>query len=432
MADLPASRRIRRIQRIALVLLTVGGVINYVDRAALAVGLPWIRRDLGLSLTESGILSSAFLWAYAFSQMPAGALIDRLGARRMLSAGLGLWSLAQTLGGLVANLWQFMAARVLLGAGESPQFPSCVRVVADWFPQRERGSATGVWNCSSTLGTAIGLPMLTFFMLHLGWRRMFAVMGLFGLAVALVIHWLYRDPGQTSSLTPAERQYLADDHPERPRVSWRAWKSLFRFRTVWGMIGGFCGANYCIWIYTAWLPQYLEIQFHVTVANSGWIGSIPFLCGAAGSIITGRICDRLLRRGFPPIASRKIPMIVSLLGVALFTLLASRASSALGAIACISASLFLLYGAVCAGWTMATAVAPVAYAASIGSIQNFFGYLAAASAPTITGFIAARTGSFQPALLFGALVALLGAIVHLVLVGKPLSLPEDSLSGRAE
>ena len=141
---------------------------------------------------------------------------------------------------------------------------------------------------SSTLGTAIGLPMLTFFMLHLGWRRMFAVMGLFGLAVALVIHWLYRDPGQTSSLTPAERQYLADDHPERPRVSWRAWKSLFRFRTVWGMIGGFCGANYCIWIYTAWLPQYLEIQFHVTVANSGWIGSIPFLCGAAGSIITGR------------------------------------------------------------------------------------------------------------------------------------------------
>ena len=75
---------------------------------------------------------------------------------------------------------------------------------------------------------------------------------------------------------------------------------------------------------------------------------------------------------------------------------------------------------------------PVAYAASIGSIQNFFGYLAAASAPTITGFIAARTGSFQPALLFGALVALLGAIVHLVLVGKPLSLPEDSLSGRAE
>ena len=432
MADLPASLRIRRIQRVALVLLTIGGVINYVDRAALAVGLPLIRRDLGLSLTESGVLSSAFLWAYAFSQLPAGALIDRLGARRMLSVGLGLWSIAQALGGLVANLWQFMAARVLLGAGESPQFPSCVRVVADWFPQRERGSATGIWNCSSTLGTAIGLPMLTFFMLHLGWRWMFAVMGLFGLAVALIIHWLYRDPGQTSFLTPAERLYLADDHPERPRVTWQAWKSLFRFRTVWGMIGGYCGANYCIWIYTAWLPQYLEIQFHVTVAKSGWIGSIPFLCGAAGSIITGRVCDWLLRRGFSPIASRKIPMIVSLLGVALFAVLTSRASSAFQAIACISASLFLLYGAVCAAWTMATAVAPVAYAASIGSIQNFFGYLAAASAPTITGFIATRTGSFQPALLFGAGVALLGAIVHLVLVRRPLSLPEGSLSARAE
>jgi MFS family permease len=198
------------------------------------------------------------------------------------------------------------------------------------------------------------------------------------------------------------------------------------------MIFGFSATNYCIWIFTAWLPQYLEIQFHVTVARTGWIGSIPFLCGAAGSIITGRICDRLLHRGFSPIASRKIPMVVALVGVALFTLLASRASSTAEAIACISASMFLLYGAACMAWTITTAVAPAAYAASVGSIQNFFSYFAAATAPTITGYIAARTGSFQPALLFGAGVAILGAILYLILVREPLLLRTDSLSAQAE
>ncbi len=431
-ADPLISARIRRTQRTALVLLTISGMINYVDRATLAVGLPLIRHDLGLSLAQSGILSSAFLWAYAVCQMPAGALVDRLGARFMLSAGLGLWSLAQILGGMVGSFWQFVVARILLGVGESPQFPSCVRVVGDWFHQRERGSATGVWNCSSTLGTAIALPLLTFFMLSLGWRWMFAIMGLAGLAVAVVIYWLHRDPGQKPSLTGAERQYLAHEETAAPRVTWRAWRGLFRFPTVWGMIAGYSGANYCIWIYTAWLPQYLEIQFHVTVAKTGWIGSIPFLCGAAGSIITGRFCDCLLRRGFSPIASRKIPLITSLVGVAFFTLLAARASTAVLAITYISASLFLLYGAVCAAWTMATVVAPVAYAASISSIQNFFGYIAAALAPTITGIVAARTGSFQPALLFGAFVALSGAIVHFLLVRQPLALRPELLSERRE
>jgi sugar phosphate permease len=432
MPDLLASPRIRRIQTVALVLLTIGGVINYVDRATLAVGLPLIRGDLHLSLTESGVLSSAFLWAYAVFQLPAGPLIDRFGARWLLSAGLGLWSLAQVLGGLVGNLAQFIVARVLLGVGESPQFPSCARVVADWFHQRERGSATGIWNCSSTLGTAIGLPLLTFLMLHLGWRWMFAVMGFFGLAIAGVIFWLHRDPGQIPRLTPDERRYLTGDLPESSRVTWRAWRRLFRSRTIWGMIGGYCGANYCIWIYTAWLPQYLEIQYHVTVARTGWIGSIPFLCGAAGSILTGRVCDGLLRRGFSPIASRKLPMIVSLVGVAFFTVLSSRAAGAGEAVAEISASLFLLYGAACTAWTMATAVAPAAYAASIGSIQNFFGYLAAAFAPAITGYIAAKTGSFQPALLFGAGVALAGAAVNLLLVRKPLELGAAGLSAPAE
>jgi sugar phosphate permease len=420
MADSVVSARIRRVQRTALVLLIVSGSINYVDRATLAVGLPLIRRDLGLSLTESGILLSSFLWTYAFSQLPAGALVDRLGVRLMLSAGLGLWSGAQVLGGLVGSFWQFVVARVLLGVGESPQSPSCARAVSEWFHQRERGLATGIWNCSSSLGTAIAVPLLTFLMLHLGWRWMFATMGLGGIAVAAVIYGLHRDPGQMP-LTPEERHYLADDRPpETQRVTWRIWKGLFRFRTTWGMIAGYSGAMYVLWIYNAWLPQYLEIQLHLSIARTGWIASVPFLFGVVGSLIAGRVCDKLLKGGFSPVASRKIPIVASLLGVALFTFLASRTSSAVVAVTCISVSLFLLYSTSCAAWTMATVVAPLHCTASIGSIQNFFGYLGAALAPTVTGIIVARTGSFQPALLVGAAVVAAGAVAHLILVHKPI------------
>src|SRR5205807_730550 len=243
----------------ALVLLVTGGVINYVDRATLAVGLPLIRQDLGFSLAESGWLLSAFLWAYAFAQLPTGALVDRAGSRLMLAVALGVWSLAQGLGGLVRNFGQFIAVRVLLGVGEAPQFPTCARVVADWFHRRERGFATGVWNCSSSLGTAIAAPLLTFLMVHFGWRWMFGLMGLAGLSVAVIAYSLHRDPPQVD-LTASERAYLRDEHTVAARVTWADWSGLFRFSTTWGMILGFFGAIYVLWIYNAWLPQYLEIE----------------------------------------------------------------------------------------------------------------------------------------------------------------------------
>src|SRR5881227_2142256 len=106
--DIVASRRIRRIQRTALTLLVLSGVVNYIDRATLAIANPLIRQDLGLSIADMGLLLSAFLWAYAFSQLPAGALVDRAGPHRLLSAGLGLWSVAQAAAGFIAGFWQFV------------------------------------------------------------------------------------------------------------------------------------------------------------------------------------------------------------------------------------------------------------------------------------------------------------------------------------
>jgi MFS family permease len=413
--------RIKRIQKTALALLLLSGVINYVDRASLAVGLPLIRRDLGISIAHSGLLLSAFLFAYAIFQLPAGALVDRFGARLLLSAGLALWSFAQILGGLVSSFWEFMGVRALLGLGESPQFPSCARVVADWFGPRDRGLATGIWNCGSSLGTAIAAPLLTLLMIHLGWRWMFIVMGMAGLMVAFVFYSLHRDPQQIQ-LSAAELEYLSDSGRELKPMALRDWRRLFGFRTTWGMVCGFFGIVYMGWLYYAWLPQYLEIQWHLSIAKTGWIAAIPFTCGVFGAITGGRVCDVLARRGFSTINSCKIPVLCSLFGVVICTVLAAFSSSSSFAVGYISLSLFLVMVGSSAAWAMATVAAPKNYAASLGSIQNFGGYLGGTLAPTVTGYMVQATASFRSALLVAAGVALLAGAGHLVFAREPISL----------
>jgi len=426
-----ASPRIRRVQRAALALLVLSGVVNYIDRATLAVGNPLIREELGLSVADMGLLLSAFLWAYAFSQLPAGALVDRLGPRRMLTMSLGLWSLAQLLGGLVRSFGEFFAARVLLGIGEAPQFPTSARVVRDWFHERERGLATGIWNCSSTLGTAVSAPLLTFLMLSFGWRWMFGIMGVAGLIVAAAFYIVHRDPGE-ADLQPEERRHLTDEDvdaaaPQQRPVTWADWKRLFRFRTTWGMIFGFFGTIYVLWIYGAWLPGYLEMERHISIARTGWLAAIPFLFGVVGSILGGRVCDMLVQRGLSPINSRKVPMATSLLLTALFTVLTAETPSNTLAIVFISISMFLLYVSSSAAWAMAPIAAPANCTASIGSMQNFGGYFGGALAPMVTGFIVQSSGSFAPALLVGAAVALAAAVIYIVLVRDPIPPPEADI-----
>ncbi|MBV9775827.1 MAG: MFS transporter, partial [Acetobacteraceae bacterium] len=106
MTGTQASPRVRRVQRSALTLLVIAGTLNYLDRSTLSIANPLIRQELGLSIADMGLLLSAFLWAYAFSQLPGGALVDRVGPHRLLAGGLGIWSLAQTAAGFVTSFWQ--------------------------------------------------------------------------------------------------------------------------------------------------------------------------------------------------------------------------------------------------------------------------------------------------------------------------------------
>lgn len=417
-----ASPRIKSIQRWALSLLVIGGVVNYVDRATLAVANTFIQHDLGISVSEMGVLLSAFLWAYAFSQLPVGGLIDRLGPRLLLGLGMFLWSLAQVLGGVIGSFHQFIGARVLLGIGEAPQFPSGARVVRDWFNIRSRGTATGIFNCSSSLGSFIAVPLLTFLMLTFNWRWMFIIMGVAGIVISLVWWAVHRDPLQVE-LTTAERAYLTegDETGHAQRATFGDWRRLFAFRTTWGMIAGYFGNIYVLWIYTAWLPFYLEHDRHISVAKTGLLAAIPFFWGVVGGLLGGWIADLLVRRGVSPMGSRKYPMLISLIGMAIFTGLTAIAPNNTLVLIFISCAMFLCYISTSTAWAMASVAAPSNCTASLGAIQNFGGYFGGALAPLVTGMIVQSTGNFAPALYVGVVIALVAALLYGVLVGKPVT-----------
>ena len=247
-------------------------------------------------------------------------------------------------------------------------------------------------------------------------------MGLAGLIVAGVWYLLYRDPAEVG-LTEDEHRLLTegDTTGGERRVTLQQWGQLFRFRTTWGMILGFFGTVYITWLFNSWLPAYLELERHMTILHSGLASAVPATCGIVGAISGGFTVDYLVRRGISPINSRKYQFSAALLGMAIFTMLGAYASSAALAIACISAAIFLGYVSSSTAWAMASVAAPANCTASIGSMQNFGGYIGGALAPAVTGFIVQATGSFVPALVLGAAIGLASAACYFFIIRDPIT-----------
>ena len=397
----------RRGAGLALGLVLAAGLVNYVDRVTLSVAGPVIAGELRLRPSQMGLLFSAFLWTYGLAQAPVGAIIDRVGPRRLLGVALTLWSAAQGATGLAVGMPQLIAARLFLGLGEAPQWPTGAKVVRTWFAPQVRGIATGVFNTASTLGPAIAPPLVTALMLAFGWRGAFFATALAGLGVALLWIGLYRDPAAG-----------LDGDEVAPRTPWRR---LFAAPTLWAMALGNVGSGYTNWFYAAWLPGYLESARHLTVPQTGWAASIPYVFGVIGSLAGGLACDRLAAAGFSPIASRKLPIVAGLAVGAAFTGLTILAPTSASAIAAISAALFFSNLAGAAIWAMAITAAPPGGVASVGAFQNFGGFLGGALAPIVTGFSVEATHSFAAALATTALAALGGAVIYLVGVRRPIA-----------
>ena len=405
----------------AVSFLFLAGIVNYLDRTSFSIANTSIRADLGLSGTQIGALLSAFSLAYGVAQLPIGLMLDRLGSRVILAAGMFVWSVAQMATGLVSSFAGFMTTRIGLGAGEAPMMPCGVKVMNDWFSARDRGLPTGLLTASNTLGVTLAPPVLTAIMLAFGWRAMFVGVGLFSLLLSLAWYPLYRDRASVL-LTQAETESLGLE-TEQPRIemSLHQWKQLFRQRTVWGMMLGFGGVNYTTWLYLSWLPGYLQAARHLTIARTGWVAIIPYLFGTIGSVASGGAVNGLIRRGYDPIVACKVLIVGGMFCSALSTLGVGYSATATGAVVCVSIALFFIYFAGNSGWGLAQAMAPAHMVASVSAIQNFGSFVCASLAPIITGWLLDHTHSFNIALMICSLATTLGGLSYWFVVKDRIS-----------
>lgn len=407
------SSILRRQQTIALTLLFVGGIVNFLDRSSLSIANTTVRAEMHLNATQMGWLFTAFSLAYGLAQLPLIGLLDRAGTRFTLSGGLVLWSIAQTLTGIVRGLPSFLALRFLLGTGEAPWWPGGIRSLRDWFSPRARARATSIFNSSNPVASAFAPPLLTVLMLWHGWRAMFVTLGVAGIVVAVAWVSLYRD-------APEQQRWDLTAQPNPPAAPGlaSALNVLLRRRMVWGMMLGWGGVNYTVWLYLTWLPGYLEGQRHLSIARSGWVAAIPFLAGAAGMYVNGILSDVLARRGASLATVHRWNIVGGMAMSAVGTFFVACAATTPQAVAGLSLALCCIHYAGVSGWGYVQAVSPHGLVASLAALQNFASFMIASAAPVFTGWLLDRTHSFTIALGVCSAVTLLGALSYATL-GAP-------------
>ncbi|WP_285725564.1 MFS transporter [Psychromicrobium xiongbiense] len=399
-----------RIRWFLIALLVIGGVINYLDRNNLSIANTTIAKEFGLNALQMGLLLSAFSWPYAIANLPAGYLVDKFGPKKMFAWAAGLWSIVSMLSALANSFGFLYAARVALGISESPFFTSGLKVSERWFNKTERALPVSIVNTGSQIANAIAPPLLTFLLLTMTWRGMFVVIGALGIIIALVWLRIYRDP-------TLKEQFIikgeAADEEIKPVEKQVGWGALLTKGTTWFMVLGAFGIFYTVWVYLTWLPSYLQTARGFSLSQSGWLASLPFLCGIIGVLFGGVLSSRMIARGVPTLRARKIPIVGGALLAAVAVLPVAYVENTTLAIILLCVGYFAAQVPIGVLWTLASDIAAPNQVASLGAIQNFGGFLGAAVAPIITGWILTETGgNYTLVFLIGGVLLVVGALSY--------------------
>src|SRR5882724_18501 len=242
-------------------LLFASTVINYLDRQTLSLLAPFLKLQYHWTNTDYANLLIGFRVAYSIGQTVFGRLMDRLGTRRGLTATVLGYSIISMCTAMANGFRSFAAFRFLLGAGESANWPAATKAVSEWFPKRERGLATALFDSGSSIGGAIGPFIILWIYFRWGWRPAFAIPGMLGFLWLIVWRWLYHPPESHPNISEAERELLAADKREsrspdgtHTRLSWR---DLFKLPQTWGAIVARAFTDPVWFFVTDWFPIYL-------------------------------------------------------------------------------------------------------------------------------------------------------------------------------
>jgi ACS family glucarate transporter-like MFS transporter len=423
-----ASSRPTRVRFGVLTMLFVAASVSYGDRAALGIAGSAVAKDLGLDAVTMGYVLSASAISYVLAQVPGGYLLDRFGSRWIYTAAIAIWSFFTLTQGWVGLLpfsvavSAMFAMRFIVGLASAPSVPAGARIIASWFPARERGMATAVANASQYFSLVAFAPLMGWLVQALSWPWVFYAMGALGLGVALVFPLVVRSPVRHPRINQAERREIEDGgalvHIEqRATVSHFTLSNLRQIIVNRMLLGVYLG-QYCVGVLTyffvTWFPIYLVQHTGFSVLQAGVITAVPALCGFAGGILGGITSDAILRRTGSLTRARKWPVLAGMLLVLLIA--ACDFTTSPGLIILFMSLAFFGKGFAALGWTVISDVSPRQLVGVTGGVFNTVSNVPGIVTPIAIGYIVARLGSFDWALAFVAVHGLIAIFAYFVIV----------------
>jgi MFS transporter, ACS family, hexuronate transporter len=413
----PASDRIGRYRWAICALLFFATTINYIDRQVFGILAPEMKKIFGWTDTDYTGIVFWFEVAYAVGQLVAGRLLDRIGTFLGFALAMLFWSGASMLHGLMGSIAGFSLARFLLGLGESGNFPASIKVVAEWFPRKERALATGVFNAGSNVG-AIAAPLaVPWIYLRWGWPWAFIATGALGLV--WLFFWLrvFRPPEQHPRLSPEEFAYIRSDPAEsREKIPWL--RLLPHRQTLAYALAKFLTDSIWRW-YLYLLPLFFSTHFKLDIKHFGPPFLLIYGLADLGSIGGGWLSSQLIKRGWSVNAGRKTALFVCAVCVAPVAFV-TQVSSMWTAVWLVG-----LAAAAHQGWsanlyTTASDMFPKQAVGSVVGLGGMAGALGAMGILKLTGYLLEHTGSYT-VLFFIAGSAYLIALAALHLLAPRLA-----------
>ncbi|MFM1652534.1 MFS transporter [Brevibacillus sp. B_LB10_24] len=419
-----------RIRWFIVFMLFIVTTINYADRSTISIAGPALQKDLGLNAVSMGYVFSAFGWSYVVAQLPGGWLLDRFGSKMVYAAALFLWSFFTLLQGFVGFFSAGTAVvllfilRLLVGAAEAPSFPANSRITATWFPSNERGRAAAIFNSAQYFATVLFAPILGWLTHSFGWQVNFGVMGVLGMLLTLVWLKVIYGPKEHPWVNQSELEYIEkggalvnmEQSTNNRPVKAENFKRLLKNR----MLMGVYIAQYCIttltYFFLTWFPVYLVQERGMSILKAGFVASLPAICGFVGGVLGGIFSDFLLKKGYSLTSARKIPIVLGML-LSMSLIIANYVETNWVVVAVMSLA-FFGKGIGALGWAVMSDTAPKEMAGLSGGIFNTFGNIAGITTPIIIGYIVQGTGSFNGALVFVGVNALVAVICYLLVVGE--------------
>jgi MFS family permease len=395
---------VTRAEWLLLTLLVVSIFINYIDRSNLSLAAPLLEAELKLTPSQLGSLLASFFWTYALLQLfgIAGWLADRYPVGIVFAVGFIIWSGATAASGMVTGFAALFAMRLLLGAGESLAYPCYSKILASEFPQHHRGLANALLDAGSKLGPALGTLLGGLLIAQLGWRWFFIVLGVGGLFWLIPwFIWMPKGRGPTA-VAPEDIPSLG---------------AMLAQRSAWGTFAGhFCG-NYFWFFLLTWLPMYLVRERGFSLEGMATVGAVAYGAIATATVIAGWISDRRIAAGISPTRVRKA-IVVGGLGCSTIILPVAviqdrTISIGLLLLACVAFGTYTSNH-----WAITQTLAGPLAAGRWTSVQNGVGNLSGIAAPWLTGVVVERTGTFYLAFLIAAAIALVGAVMWGLVVGR--------------